>query len=116
MRDYHMWKEGDTAWVVNQDTGKNELVTVREVRMRYSEEEAENADQLYDGMLVVERPDGIVTHVNTLYAFETEKELELARTMYLVKGPEEDALFEFLPAIPEGYQQYRWYGPEGGMK
>ena len=94
MRDYHMWKEGESAWIVNQDTGRNEMVTVREVRMRYSEDEAENADQIYDGMLVVEGADGIVTHVNTLYAFTTEKDLELARDMYLVKGPEEGDLFD----------------------
>ena len=69
--------------------------------------------QKYDGVLVVEMPDGMYIHVNNMFTFRSKEEIETYRKLYLVKGPGEDDLMEFLPTVPKGYTRYRWYGPEG---
>ena len=117
MRDYHLWKKGDKVWVVDYRDNKNINVEATVISVMMCHKDTDNSvlnmDQLYDGVLVVEMPDGMYIHVNNMFTFRSKEEIEIYRKLYLVKGPGEDDLMEFLPTVPTGYTRYRWYGPEG---
>ncbi len=117
MRDYHLWKKGDKVWVVDYRDNKNINVEATVISVMMCHKDTDNSvlnmDQLYDGVLVVEMPDGMYIHVNNIFTFRSKEEIETYRKLYLVKGPGEDDLMEFLPTVPKGYTRYRWYGPEG---
>ena len=117
MRDYHLWKKGDKVWVVDYRDNKNINVEATVISVMMCHKDTDNSvlnmDQLYDGVLVVEMPDGMYIHVNNMFTFRSKEEIEIYRKLYLVKGPGEDDLMEFLPTVPKGYTRYRGYGPEG---
>ena len=56
---------------------------------------------------------GIFNKDNDFLPDNKRLKILIYRKLYLVKGPGEDDLMEFLPTVPKGYTRYRWYGPEG---